>query len=175
MFRVDRSEPGERARVGVGGVLRGGRVGETPGERHDEVATRDERLLVGCRDDLAGAQGGEHRPEADDAAGRDDDEVDVVTGRERLERIRPADAFRAGRQVQAARPGVVGQCDRRRPEARGLFGEQRPIRTRRERGHDEGVRVRGEDLDRLAPDRSGRAEEGDALRSALPYRPRVSG
>ena len=39
-------------------------------QRHHQVAAGDERLLVGRRDDLAGPQRGEDRPEADDAAGR---------------------------------------------------------------------------------------------------------
>ena len=92
MLRIDRSEPGERARVGVAGI--GGSDGrrQVARQRHHEVAARDQRLLVGRGHDLAGAQRGEHRAEADDTAGGDDHDVDVVAGGECLERIRSADA-----------------------------------------------------------------------------------
>ena len=49
------------------------------------MTARDERLLVGRRDDLARPQGREHRAQAHDAARADDDEIDVVAGHEVLE------------------------------------------------------------------------------------------
>ena len=55
VLRVDRPEPGERARIRVGRVARAATsAARSPRERHDEVAAGDERLLVGGRDDLAG-------------------------------------------------------------------------------------------------------------------------
>ena len=96
------------------------------------MAAGDERLLVGRRDDLAGPQRGEDRPEADDAARPDDDEVDVVAGRERLERVRAADPFRAGRQVQPGKAALVAERDRRGSEPGRLLGQQAGVRTGRE-------------------------------------------
>ena len=107
------------------------RAAQRAGERHDEVAAGDERLLVGRGDDLAGAQRGEDRPKADHAARADDDEVDVVAGRERLERVRAADPLRAGRQVEAGERRAVGERDGRRSQARGLLGEQSRRSSRR--------------------------------------------
>ena len=75
---VDRPQPGERRGQRRRRVVRGDLGRACPGERHDEVAAGDERLLVGGRDDLAGLERRKDGPEADDAAGRDDDEVDVV-------------------------------------------------------------------------------------------------
>ena len=106
-------------------------------QRHDEVAAGDQRLLVGRRHDLAGPQRGEHRPQADDAARADDDEVDVVAGREPLERIVAADAFRAGRQVQAAQPRLVAERDGR------AAGTGRPARRAGSRSSRSRARRRG--------------------------------
>jgi hypothetical protein len=85
---IDRPEPGERARERRRPSRSRRPRAARGGERHHEVAARDERLLVRGRDDLAGFERGEDRPEADDAAGADDDEVDVVARRERFERVR---------------------------------------------------------------------------------------
>ena len=95
----------------------------------------------------------------------DDDEVDVVAGRQLLERVRAADAFRAGRQVQPGERRAVAERDGRRPEARGLLGEEsgvRPPVARATTRNASGCAV--EDVDRLAADRAGRAEERDAAR-----------
>ena len=90
----------------------------------------------------------------------DDDEVDVVARRERLERVGAADALRARRQVQA-RPASSA----RRPPPAGAaacssssaaFDPAASATTRNALG------MRREDVDRLAPDRAGRAEERDA-------------
>ena len=67
VLRVDRAQPGERARVRVARVRRRARRGERTGQRHDEVTAGDQRLLVGRGDDLAGPQRGEDRAKADDA------------------------------------------------------------------------------------------------------------
>ena len=94
----------------------------------------------------------------------DHDEVDVVAGRQPLERVRPADAFGAGRQVQPGERGAVAQGDRGRTKARGLLGQEAGVRAGRERHDPECLRMRVEDLDGLAADRAGRAEERDAAR-----------
>ncbi len=137
------------------------------------MAAGHQRLLVGRRHDLPGTQRGEHRAEADHAAGADDDEVDVVACREGLERIRPADPFRPGRQVQAGQRRAIGERDRDRPQARRLVGHETGIGARGERHDAERVRMGREHVDRLAADRAGRAEECDAARS-IPCPARLS-
>ena len=109
---------------------RTGRRGRSPrrvaasvaGQRHHEVAARDERLLVGRGHDLPGAQGGQDRPKADDAAGRDDDEVDVVARGERLEGVRAADPCRA------RGGGPVRRAPSRRRARRHAAAGARPAR-----------------------------------------------
>ena len=118
---IGRSQASGLAYGSAGSVGRDGR-GQAARERHDEVAAGDERLLVGRRHDLAGAQRGEHRAEADDAAGADDDQVDVVARGERVEGVGAADALRAGRQVEA------GQRRRRRRARRPRAGAAPPAR-----------------------------------------------
>ena len=117
VLRVDRSEPGERAgERDRPGALAATAAARCAGERHDEVTAGDERLLVGGRHDLAGGQRGQDRAEADDPAGPDDDEVDVVAGRERS-RGRPA------RLRPSSRP--AGRAERRRRDRRGA--RRRPV------------------------------------------------
>ena len=87
MLGIDRAEPGERARVRIHRPFAGYPSRLVASERHHEVAAGDERLLVGRGDDLAGSQRRDDRSEADDAARPDDDEVDVLAGRQRDERI----------------------------------------------------------------------------------------
>ena len=131
------------------------------------MAAGDERLLVGRGDDLAGGEGGEDRPEADDPAGRDDDQVDVRPGRQLDEGVRPLarDAARARRQLER----VVGcQGDDARPEPGSLLREVGRPSAGREGDDLERVRMAPEDVERLATDRAGRAEE------ATRRRPRVS-
>ena len=130
-------------------------------QRHHEVAAGDQRLLVGRGHDLAGPQRREHRPEADDTARPDHDQVDVVAGREGLERVGPAHAVRAGRQVQAGQRGLVTERDGGRPEPGGLFGQERPVRPGRQRDDPERVGVPGQHVDGLSADRPGRADQGD--------------
>ena len=164
MLRVDRAQPGERARVRVGLVRGGPGGGQRARQRHHEVAAGDERLLVGRGHDLPCAQCREHRAQADDPARADDDEVDVVACRERLEGVRATDALRAGRQVQAGYRRPVSERDGRRTQPGGLLGEERAIRTGRERDDPERLRVAREDIHSLAADRTGGADQGDAAR-----------
>ena len=147
--------------MGIGWA--GGRYlrSECPGERHDEMAAGHQRLLVGRGDDLAGPQRSHDRSKADHAARADDDEVDIVAADQRLEGVRAADPFGAGRQVQAAQRGVVGEGHGFGSEARHLLGEQPGVGTGRERHDLKGVRMRLEDIDGLPADGAGRAEEGD--------------
>ena len=131
---------------------------------HDEMAAGDQRLLVGRGHDLAGAEGGKDRAQADDAPGRHDDEVDVVARRELGERVVARGPLRARRQVLAVKGMRVGDRHDRRPEPARLLRERRSIATGRQRDHAEELRVRGDDLDRLGPDRTRGAEERDAAR-----------
>ena len=142
---------------------RGRSAASRRGRGHDEVAAGDQRLLVGRGHDLAGAQRGEDRPQADDAAGGDDDEVDVVARREldrahRRPRLVPCPAGRS-RLGEA----VAGrQRDDRRPELRRLLGERRAIRGRPPSRDDRGrlrVRRRGP---RPPGVRSSRSSRGSA-------------
>ena len=102
------------------------------------------------------------------------DEVDVVAGGERLERVVATDAsVPAGRS--SGERGLVGERDGRRPAAGRLLREQLALRAGRERDDLEGVRVRLEDVERLAPDRAGRAEERDPAAVAVGAALGVSG
>ena len=104
--RSGRSQPSALA-SGIAGIRRGrARGGQGSRARHHEVAAGDERLLVGRRDDLAGLERGEDRPQADDATGPDDDHVDVVAGRELDERVRSL----RPRLVPAAREVLVASA-----------------------------------------------------------------
>jgi hypothetical protein len=85
------------------------------------VATSDQRLLVGRGHDLAGAQRGEHRTEADDTAGGDDHDVDVVTGGERLKRICSPDALDGGWEIETRECSGVTKSDGTRPQPAGLL------------------------------------------------------
>ena len=98
---------------------------------------------------------------------RDDDEVDVVARRQRLERVGAADEPRAARQVQAGRGGLVAQRHDGGSESRGLLGEQRGVGARRQGDDPERVRLGRQHVDRLAPDRAGRAEQRDPARRSL--------
>ena len=89
VLRVDGPDPGQRAGHRVGRVDRRARAAARPrasGITRWPPATSVSLLAVAT--DLARAQRGEHRPEADDAAGGHDDQVHVVAGREALERVR---------------------------------------------------------------------------------------
>ena len=158
-------------RTGRRGRVAATRGGQSARERHDEVAAGDERLLVGRGDDLAGAQRGEDRAEADDAAGR----------RRRRDRRRRGSRAPRGRRAGDA---AVPAAGRGRASAASSPSATTPARSRaacsarsvafaagREGDDPERVRVRGEDVERLASDRAGRAEEGDAgVRAARRHR-----
>ena len=101
---------------------------------------------------LPARERGEDGPEADDAAGRDDDEIDVVAGRE------VSASARARRAAE--------RRDAPRPEPGRLLGEERSRSPGRERDDLERVRMAAEHVERLAADRAGRAEDGDAHRRA---------
>ena len=107
------------------------------------MAAGDERLLVRRGHDLAGTQRREDGAEADDPAGGDDHQVDVVARRELLERVGPADPLRAGRQVQPGDGPGIAKGHGGGSQPRGLLGQQRPVGARRQRDDPEGVRVRG--------------------------------
>ena len=126
------------------------------------MAAGHERLLVGRRDDLAGPQRREDRAEADDPAGADDDEVDVVPDRQPLEGVGTGLDRGARGQVEAAGSArVAGQGDGERSELARLGLEQLGLVAGRQ-GDDADRRAEpDEDVDRLAPDRAARAEEGD--------------
>ncbi len=160
VLRIDRAQPRERDRERIAGV--GGRALGGPGAclAHDEVAARDERLLVGGRDDLAAPQRREHRPQRDDAARAHDHEVDILPRRDGLEGVVAADPSRPGRELE--RRGVVGQADDGRSEPRGLRAQLVRVAAAREGDDAEPVGVLLEDVHRLTADAPGRAQQGDA-------------
>ena len=157
---IDRAQPGQRDRERIRGVCLGplGRTGACLA--HDEVAARDQRFLVGGRDDLAAPQRREHRPQRDDAARAHDHEIDVLPGRDRLEGVIPADPSRSGREVE--RRGVVGQAHDGGPQPRRLRAQLVRVASARERDDAEPVGVLLEDVHRLTADAPGRAQQGDA-------------
>ena len=147
VLRVDRSQPEERRRA-QRSSLRGAAAASVLGERHHQVPASDERLLVGGRDRLAGAQRGEDRSEADHASRSDHEQVDVVARGDPLERF-VAVAAREDRLL--------------RPEARRLLAQELLVAARRERDHLE--RACGfHHLERLSSDRPGRTQQRDADR-----------
>ncbi len=89
MFRIDRAQPGQRAGERVTGAGRGALGGQATGLGHDQVTAGDQGLLVGRGHDLAGAQRGQDRPQADHAAGGDDHQVHVVPGGQLDQALRP--------------------------------------------------------------------------------------
>jgi hypothetical protein len=125
------------------------------------VAAGDECLLVGRRDDLAGPQGGEHGPKADDSARPHDDEVDVIARRQGFEGVGAGNTVRAVWQIKTGEGPFVRRCDDWWPEPGRLFGQQGRIGAGRERDDFEGVSVAFEDVERLSPDRTGRAQKRD--------------
>ena len=158
---IDRAQPGERDRERIGGVGVGALGG--PGARlaHHEVAARDERLLVGGRDDLAARAA----PRAPAAARRR--RPCPTTTRSTSSRVAmasrassPPMPSRPGRQVE--RRGVVGQAHDGGPEPRRLRAQLVGVAPARERDHAEPVGVLLEDVHRLTADAPRRAQQGDA-------------
>ena len=171
VLRIDRAQPAERGGQGVARIRcrTFGRPGSGLG--HHEVAARHERLLVGGRDDLAGPKGGEDGAQAHDAAGRDDHEVHVRSGRELLEGARAARlgaAGRAGRGPRPSRPprrgdGVAGPAPRaERPASRSRWRRPRHSGARAARTSTACVPIDPPDP-RRATRIGGRAGRGSAM------------
>ncbi len=97
VLAVDRAEPGQRARERIHRAFARHPGCQVASQRHHEVAAGDERLLVGRSDDLARCERRDDRSEADDAARSDDDEVDVIAGRQRRQGVVAVVERRPGR------------------------------------------------------------------------------
>ena len=97
------------------------------GKGHDQVPSRDEGLLVGRGHDLAGAKGGNDGSQADHAAGADHDQVDVVTGRQRLERALAPDPLDARREIERGQRALVRQITRDPKASSPISGLPNPI------------------------------------------------
>ncbi len=162
MLRIDRAQPGERAAEWVTGPLAADTGSEVAGQRHDQMTPRDERLLVGRCDDLAGSEGGDDGPETDDPTRPDDDKVDVGAGRELRERVRSAVLPRAERQMECRAGSRLAEGDHRGPEASRLVAQCDGVGACRQRHDPEVIGQSFEDVDRLPPDRPGGAEDRDA-------------
>jgi hypothetical protein len=161
-------EPLERARglareqVVHGGVLgvdrQQGGSGRL-GERHDELAPDDERLLVGQREVHALGQGDDRGPEAGGADDRVEDEVGARLGDEAHEALGAGEHLAVRPRLRGARGGV-GVADRDPAHAVGprLFDEGRPGGLGRQPHELELLRRAGDDVERLGPDRPRRAQ-----------------
>ena len=126
------------------------------------MAARDERLLVGRRDDLARAQRGQHRPQADDAAGGHDHEVDIVAGREAGQGVRiPVQRHARGR-VQVRHRGRIRECGDQWSAGGHLGGERLDVTAGGQADDPEGLGTGPEQhIQRLAADGAGRTQQGD--------------
>ena len=158
---IDRAQPG-RAGSPMG---RAGRVA-APSRRAAPRASGMTRCppatsvsLLAVATTLPARERGEDRPEADDAAGRHDDEVDVVARRQLHERPRRGRRRLEGR---ATVRGAVTGCGA--APARASVARSCPRRARRSGT----LRVAREDVERLAPDRAGRAEDAPPPRRGWP-------
>ena len=163
MLRVDRPEPGERARERIAA------------DRRPRVPPRGRRAigmtrwppatsvsLLAVATILAGAEGRQHRPQADDPAGPDDQQVDVRTRRERLQCRLAAFHGRTDRDGTQRGPDVVvGHDGDRRMKLTQLLLEQRRVATCGE-PDDVEPRVTPEDIERLPPDGTSRAKHRHA-------------
>ena len=165
VLRIDGPQPAQRAGLGVSGRGERDHGRLSPGQRHDQVAARHERLLVGRRHDLARGQRGQRGGQADEAARGDDHQVHVVPRRERQERI--GSAFEADARRQVDRGPLPHRHDPRVEPAR-LRGQHGRIVPTGQRHHLELIGQRLEHLERLPADRPGRAQHGDAPSRRLP-------
>ena len=104
----------------------------------------------------------------------DDDEVDVVAGRQRLEGVRRRRRVPCRAAGPARRAPVIAEGDRDGRRRAACSASSPALRARRQGDDPEGVGMRGQDVDRLAADRAGRAEERDAARGRSPASRRVS-
>ena len=168
VLRVDRPQPGERRGERVARVRCRTRRGQARRLGHDEVAARDERLLVGGRHDLAGAQRSQDGPQRDHAARTDDDDVHVVPGGEGHEGSVSAHADDARRQVELH--VLVRQRHGSRAQASCLGLQLRRVAPRRQRHHAETIRMALEHLHGLEADAAGRPEQRDAETPVLSQR-----
>ena len=169
---IGRSQPsGLRQRIRR--IGRAALLGTRSRPGHDEVPPGDERLLVrGCHD-LARVERGDDRSEADDAAGPDEDDVDVRRGS-------PARAS-ASSPPRTSVPG--GQAASQQVPARRVVRDRHdgraaaapPARPGRRRGCPPRGRRPGTTGRRRGPPRACRPIEPVDPRSATPARPaRVS-
>ena len=169
---VDRPRPlaGEqlvqRRVLGVDGDdLRAGRLGE----RHDELAADDERLLVGQREVDALAQRRDGRAEAGRADERVEHEVGAGLEHEPHEALGPGEHLAVGPRLGGAGGGVrVGQRDRGRRRTAAACSTS----ASHERSADSPTSSKSlgalDDVERLRADRAGRAEDEEAAGHATP-------
>ncbi len=128
--------------IGSPGSMPAALRGQLARQRHHQVATRHERLLVGRRDHLARPKCGQDRPQAHDAARRHDDHVHVVPGREPFQRVGLAVERHAGgrhrcglRAPASARAATTGR------HADQLGGERLDVASRGDGDDPELVRT----------------------------------
>ena len=169
MLGIDRPQPAERRRERIPHVGYGALGGPALRDRHHEMAARDKRLLVCRGHDLPGLEGGDDGPEADDTAGANDHDIDVVAGREGDERrLSELEGGTRG-EFRRERPVRFREDDGRRPQPPGLLGEERAVATGGER-HDAERGITRKHVNGLPADRAGRAEQSDT--EVAPPRPR---
>jgi hypothetical protein len=160
VFAVDRHE-----------LARLGRVG-------DQLATDDERLLVGQSEGGSRLEGGERGLETDRPGHSVEDDVTRGSGhvdgglRSGHQARNPVVAlgeaatlgFGVERELDVLCGARLGDGHQRDPVLERLPGEQRRIVATGCQRHDlEAVRVRGNDLEGLGADRARRTENGDTL------------
>ena len=133
---VDRAEPGERARERVARVVAATSAASARASGITRWPPATSVSLLAVATTLPARERREDRAEADDAAGRDDDQVDVVAGGELDEGVGPATRpCRTG--LDAGRGGRVADADDRRAEAGGLLATACRSTARGERDHAE--------------------------------------
>ena len=165
VLRIDRSEPGQRARVRVDGVR-----GRSPAARARAwgitrwpPATSVSLLAVATTLPARSAASTGRRLTTPPVA---------MTTRSTSSRVASASSASdpprrpCRRQVQAGQRGRIAERDRGRTEPGGLFGEERPVRAGRQRHDPERIRMAGQHVDRLSADRTGRADQRDATGAA---------
>lgn len=149
------------------------------GERLDQRAADDERLLVGEREGAARLQGGERGRESDGAGDAVEHGVAVGGGKlggrlrsgedlgERLAR-----PVLGGERLPQRRYDVLaGDGDGPRPQPVRLLGEEGdPAAVGGQGGDPEAVRVAQHEVDGLGPDRPGGSEDHHVLRAVARHR-----
>ncbi len=165
VLRIDRPQPGKRTGQWIGRPRRGDEGGALACQRHDQVATGDERFLVGRGDDLSGKKSCQHRFEADDSAAGDQHEIDVGSSDQPLQAVRPRRRACAGREVEPPRTRwIAWQRDHDRPQPPRLLLEETCLAAGCEGHHLNRPAEASEDLDRLASNRTAGSNERDAER-----------